>query len=244
MSYLGVIPARVSEWRHHLDNVVEGKLEIAGTEHRFRTRTHIIKVINRNYQNVGWKPAIGEDVLADGQMSRDLLILDAIEPQPLWQEAERGHSDMLSRLAERLHSSKGHQSGYKRHDIRDSIVTRLNQRERATIEGKSAEVIIFIELSSRTCRIAQRAYQGGKNIEQHDHEATRRAIARAIDIPVIEAKAEPRQRWKPTPALPKAVTNPCQATSPAGHDALLDVPFEADGMTPPQTPIYYDDVPF
>jgi hypothetical protein len=91
MAYVHCMPARVTELRHGLDNLVQGVLRTARGDISFKTRGHIVKATNKIYRGCPWKPAAGQDVLVDGDLVGDAIIVDHIE-QDLYAEPAEGAS--------------------------------------------------------------------------------------------------------------------------------------------------------
>jgi hypothetical protein len=79
MAYIHCISGQIIEFKHNLDNTIEGKFSTSLGEISFKSRGHVVKTTNKIYQNNAWKPAMGLNVLFDGDLVGDFLILDHVE---------------------------------------------------------------------------------------------------------------------------------------------------------------------
>lgn len=102
MAYVHCMPARVIEMRHGLDNIVQGRLRTARGDLDFRTRGHIVKATNKIYRYCAWKPSAGDDVLVDGDLSGETILIDHIEQDLHARAAEGAANPHLDIIACRL----------------------------------------------------------------------------------------------------------------------------------------------
>lgn len=79
MAYVHCVSGEITEFKHNLDNTIEGKISTTRGDFFFKSRGHVVKTTNKIYQNNAWKPSRGAKVLFDGDINTNYLIIDHIE---------------------------------------------------------------------------------------------------------------------------------------------------------------------
>lgn len=102
MGYVHCMPALCVQMTHGLDNIVTGVLDVDGRKIDFRTRSHIIKAVNKVYRGSAWKPSGGAKLLVDGELAPGSILIDHVEADAHDPADDRVSSPHLDEIAAML----------------------------------------------------------------------------------------------------------------------------------------------
>jgi len=230
--------ARIVRHVHARDNIISGTAEIDGKSYTYSSRGHIAKAVNRLYREVSWKPQEGDEIVIDGEVTGECLIIDHLEP---WDPGRFNpldrHQDLQERLLAKLpkmpsvgkhlrhssHSDEGIQVSYLRWTA--PVETQIGR--------KKVPVIVSAIAAEGELRFAFLAQHGASRVAANQVPFLP-VLAESLGIPSIAA---PRQA---TPAS----SRPQHVSKEARRDPNKwrpGVPYRPEGMPEPEPEF---DIPF
>ena len=245
MAYAVCMRARIENLEHWRDNSLTGRLVHSGGTMDFKTRGHIAKTVNSQYREVSWKPTEGEEIIFDGDIHGERVILDHIEP---WRPQDFRVLDRHTELQERLVSgiaampemTKSMRQRAHDDDGTEIRVIRWMKPAQASYGRQKMACIVSAIIADGEIRFAMRN-RSGAALLPFDKVAVLPLLAGTLGIPSLTLDLQSTA----TPA-PKVVTSgnpnkwrPGVDYRPEGmpeHD-----PFDFDA---PSTGQVYDDIPF
>lgn len=244
MAYAVCMRARVLKLEHWRDNSLTGTLDIQGTEHEFKTRGHIAKAINAQYRDVSWKPQEDEEVILDGDVSGNRVIIDHLEPwRPQDFKVLDRHEDLQRRFIAEVENMPT-MTKTMRQDIHDDNGTQVRvirwMKPAQASQGRSMmATIVSAIIAEGEMRFAMRNRSGGAMLP-FDKVAVLPLLAGGLGIPflTLDSPTAPRK-----PAVITGNPNkwrPGVTYKPEGMPERD--PF--DDLAAATGPVVYDDIPF
>ena len=186
MAYVHCMPARVIELRHGLDNVVQGVLRTPGGDLAFRTRGHIVKATNKIYRSCPWKPAAGEHVLVDGDVSKDAVLVDHIERDLHAEAADGAANPHLDAIAALVPTHPPASKTLRVHRTCEPVRIRfVETASRRDARGRIQDEVVHASLADGHWTIWTVARDGGRLASSGIDAAVLPIIARAAGMGLI-----------------------------------------------------------
>lgn len=199
MAYAVCVRASVVDAKCWRDNSFTGTLRIDGKDYQFKTRHTITKAVNARYTNIAWKPGAGEEVIFDGEIFQDQIIIDQIER---WNPCEFSpldrHPELVERLVNGIESlspmNKAWRIGHHEDDgIRVTVLRWLKNVYLDPVQKKE-EIVLDAICAEREIRFAARLKTTGEVVANAEAPILP-FIAEMLGIPRVEPlpekKAEP-----------------------------------------------------
>lgn len=221
MGYVHCMPARVVTLSHALDNIVSGTLRTDEGDIPFKTRMHIVKATNKLYRNCPWKPSAGDEVLVDGDIGLECMMVDHIEKDHLPRAnggASSPHLDHIAGLLPKHPSASKTLRVWRRSEpIRIRFAATASRRDR---RGIVQDEIIHAVHDNGEWSLWTVAKDGGAVVATGIDEAILPILARAAGCDLISGETEREKNVRIEEEERRACRKP--AYEPPPFD---DVPF-------------------
>ena len=248
MAYAVCMRARIIEKEHWRDNSVTGTLEINDAIYRFKTRKLIVQAVNSRYSNIAWKPQPGDEVIIDGDIFSDQVVIDHIEQ---WRPQDHTllgrHDSIVERLIQSLPAMPEMTKALRVRSHQDCgtpvYIARWGKDAQAKDGRAMVPAVVSAIMAEAEIRFACRAKMGGKLLP-NDNVAILPLLASTLGIPHAEILAPAKTIKQPKPIARSGAKgrNKWIPGQPYTPDGMPDrTPF--DEFAPTSAPVY-DDIPF
>lgn len=211
MSYQPCVRGTLKTKMSFRDNLVTGTIIIDGKEYPYRTRKHIAGATNKIYADVPWKPQEGDEIIFDGDVAANSVIIDHIEPwRPKDYQSLDRHQDIQKRIIEKI-EGRPPMDKIMRYKVHDDEGIKINVlRWQSPLQFNNGKKIIPCILNAiiaeNEIRFCARSVSGAKPLNVNQTVILKH-LCETAGIPKIEfekknisSKTKNPNKWDPNKA--------------------------------------------